>query len=146
VIKGGAWRPTKKDLILLYPRAGRCSRPKNGNTREGAISDGTLALIQEWADLAQDPTPDGLVFPSEKLTSSLSLDNLWRRSMCPKLEAVGFEWATFQVLRKTNAVSERRRTSIKENGVCPGLGHIQCFHSAPILALWTSAYSGRDEW
>jgi len=77
--------------------------PKNGKTREGAISDGTLALIKGWADLAQDPSPDGFVFPSERLATPLSLDNLWRRYMCPKLEPVGLEWATFQVLRKTNA-------------------------------------------
>jgi hypothetical protein len=77
--------------------------PKNRKTREGAISDGMIALIKEWADLAQDPTPDGFVFPPEKLTTPLSLDNLWRRYMCPKLAAVGLEWATFQVLRKTNA-------------------------------------------
>jgi hypothetical protein len=35
--------------------------------------------------------------------AALSLDNLWRRYMLPKLEKIGLEWATFQVLRKTNA-------------------------------------------
>ena len=65
-----------------YPRGARVYKrilntPKNGKTREGAISDGTLAMIKEWADLAQDPSPDGFVFPSENLTTPLSLDNLW---------------------------------------------------------------------
>jgi hypothetical protein len=63
--------------------------PKNGKAREGAISDGTLALIREWAELAEDPSPEGFVFPSEKLTTPLSLDNLWRRYMLPRPEAVG---------------------------------------------------------
>ena len=62
------------------------------------------------------PGPDlrtGFVFPSEKLTTPLSLDNLWRRYMQPKLEKIGLEWATFQVLRKTNASlsKEGRRRS-----------------------------------
>jgi integrase len=77
--------------------------PKNGKTREGAISDGTLKLLAEWANFAEDPSPDGFLFPSEKLITPLSLDNLWRRYMQPALEKVGLEWATFQVLRKTNA-------------------------------------------
>ena len=72
-------------------------------TREGAISDGTLELLNEWAGLTQYPSPDGFVFPSERLVTPLSLDNLWRRNMFPTLDKIGLGWATFQVLRKTNA-------------------------------------------
>jgi hypothetical protein len=53
--------------------------------------------LKEWIVLAQDAGPDGFVFPSEKVSTSISLDNLWRRSMQPKLEKVGLGWATFQV-------------------------------------------------
>jgi integrase len=60
--------------------------PKNGKTRKGAISDGTIELLKEWAGLALDSSPDGIVFPSEEIP--LSLDNLWWRSMFPKLEKV----------------------------------------------------------
>jgi len=77
--------------------------PKNGKAREVAISDGTSELLKEWRNLAEDPSPKGFVFPSETLTTPLSADNLWRRVMKPKLEKVGLGWATFQVLRKTNA-------------------------------------------
>ena len=31
------------------------------------------------------------------------LDNLWRRNMRPRLAKLRLEWATFQVLRRTNA-------------------------------------------
>lgn len=79
------------------------STPKNGKTREGAISDGTLELLKEGTGLAQDPGPEGFVFSSEKVTTPITLDNLWRRCMWPKLDDVGLGWATFQVLRKTNA-------------------------------------------
>ena len=46
------------------------------------------------AELAEDPSEEGFVFPSEKLTTPLSLDNLWRRYMLPKLEKAELEWAT----------------------------------------------------
>jgi integrase len=85
----------------VYKR--KFNTPKNGKTREGAISDGTLALLNEWAELGRDRSPDGFLFPSEKVTTPISLDNLWRRNMRPVLDAIGMEWATFQVLRKTNA-------------------------------------------
>jgi integrase len=77
--------------------------PKNGKTREVAISDGTSRLLKEWRDLTEDTSPQGFVFPSETLTTPLSADNLWRRTMKPKLERIGLGWATFQVLRRTNA-------------------------------------------
>ena len=62
--------------------------PKNGKTREGAISDGTLSLLKEWAELAEEPSAEGFVFPSEKLVppspSTISGGDLcsrsWRRS------------------------------------------------------------------
>ena len=84
--------------------------PKNGKTREGAMSDGTLELLKEWAGLAQDPSPDGFVFPSEKIITPLSLDNLWRRYMLPKLDKIGLGWATFQVLQ------EDQRQPVEEGG------------------------------
>jgi integrase len=90
----------------LYKR--KLDTPKNGKPREGAISQGTLALLKEWAELALDPNPDGFLFPSEKVTTPISLDNLWRRSMQPKLETIGLDWATFQVLRKTNATLSKK--------------------------------------
>ena len=77
--------------------------PKNGKTRAVAISDSTWELLKEWRDLAKDPSPEGFVFPSEALTTPLTADNLWRRTMQPKLAKIGLGWATFQVLRKTNA-------------------------------------------
>jgi hypothetical protein len=75
---------------------------KNGKTRDVAPSD-TAELLRTWRDLAEDPSVEGFVFASEALTTRLSPDNLWRRTMRPKLEKIGLGWATFQILRKTNA-------------------------------------------
>jgi hypothetical protein len=86
----------------------KLNTPKNGKKREGAISDGTRTLLNEWADLAEDPSAEGFVFPSERISTPLSLDNVWRRSMQPKLERFGLGWASFQVLRKTNATLSKK--------------------------------------
>jgi len=37
----------------------------------------------------------------------LSKDNCWRRSMLPKLKAVGLAWCNFQVMRRTHATLMR---------------------------------------
>ena len=99
------WKALAEDIIRVEERVYKrvFNTPKNGKKREGGISDGTLNLFREWAELAQDPSPDGFVFPSENLRTPLSPDNLWRRHMQPKLKVVGLERAAFQVLRKTNA-------------------------------------------
>jgi integrase len=130
------WKSVAGGIIRVAERVykRKFNTPKNGKTREGAISDGTLALLNEWAELAQDPSPDGFVFPSEKVTTPISLDNLWRRNMRPALEAIGMEWATFQVLRKTNA------SLSKKAGVDPKVASDQRGHGLGVsLEVYTSS-------
>jgi len=116
----------------VYKR--KLNTPKNGKKREGAISDGTLELLTEWSDLAEDPSAEGFVFPSERITTPLSLDNLWRRSMQPKLEKLGLGWASFQVLRKTNA------SLSKKAGVDPKVSSDQRGHGIGVsLEVYTSS-------
>lgn len=128
------WKSVAGEIIRVEERVykRKFNTPKNGKTREGAISDGTLELLKEWAGLAQDPSPDGFVFPSEKVTTPISLDNLWRRNMRPVLEAIGMEWATFQVLRKTNA------SLSKKAGVDPKVASDQRGHGLGVsLEVYT---------
>ena len=130
------WKSLEGEIIRVDQRVYKrvLNTPKNGKTREGGISDGTLSLIKEWADLAQDPSPDGFVFPSEKITTPLSLDNLWRRHMRPALEKVGLDWATFQVLRKTNA------SLSKKAGVDPKVASDQRGHGLGVsMEVYTSS-------
>jgi hypothetical protein len=64
----------------------------------------------------------------------ISLDNLWRRSMKPKLAVVGLGWATFQILRKTNA------TLSKKHGVDPKVAADQRGHGIGVsLQFYTSS-------
>jgi hypothetical protein len=41
------------------------------------------------------------LFPSEKLTTSLSKNNVMYRHIRPRLKTVGLEWVDFQVMRRT---------------------------------------------
>ena len=65
------------------------------------------------------------VFPSEKIVTPLSLDNLWRRYLYPKLVNIGLEWATFQVLRKTNA-SLSKKAGVDPKVASDQRGHGLC--------------------
>ena len=130
------WKSVAGEVIRVVERVYKrvFNTPKNGKTREGAMSDGTLELLKQWAELAQDPSPDGFVFPSEKITTPVSLDNLWRRHMLPKLENIGLGWATFQVLRKTNA------SLSKKAGVDPKVASDQRGHGLGVsLEVYTSS-------
>jgi len=130
------WKSVAGEIIRVQERVykRKFNTPKNGKTREGAMSDGTLELLNEWAELVQDPSPDGFVFPSEKVSTPISLDNLWRRSMRPRLEDIDMEWATFQVLRKTNA------SLSKKAGVDPKVASDQRGHGLGVsLEVYTSS-------
>ena len=80
--------------------------------------------------------PDAYLFPTERNTP-LSRDNLWNRQMRPKLETIGLEWATFQVLRRTNASLSRKakiddKVSADQRG--HGLGVSMEVYSTAILS------------
>lgn len=130
------WKAVSDDAIQVKERVYKrvFDSPKNGKAREGGISDGTSELLKQWVGLAQDSSPEAFVFPSEKLTTPLSADNLWRRTMKPKLEKIGLGWATFQVLRKTNA------TLSQKAGVDPKVASDQRGHGVGVsLEVYTSS-------
>ncbi len=72
-----------------------------------ALSPGTLTELKNWIASLADKNPRAFVFPSENHSTPVSRDNLWRREIGPKLREIGLEWATFQVLRRTNASLSR---------------------------------------
>jgi integrase len=85
----------------IYRR--KIDTPKTDNsTRQAALSEGLLVEIESWRVMAVESRDDAWVFPSERMTP-LSKDNWWNRVMGPALKKVGLEWATFQVMRRTNA-------------------------------------------
>jgi len=71
--------------------------------RTVALPDGVAENIAEWKKASPSTEPEAWVFPSETLKTPITRDNVWRRSIWPKLEAVGLGWANFQVMRRTHS-------------------------------------------
>ena len=74
----------------------------HSSTRTVAIPPKTAKQLQVWMGLVGEH-PEAWVFASENAAKPMWRDNVWRRHMQPRLETVGLEWATFQVLRRTHA-------------------------------------------
>jgi integrase len=91
---------------------GQIDSPKSARSiRKAALSAGLMADIRAWKEVALNPAEDGWIFPSETGKTPLGRDNVWRRSIGPRLKAVGLEWVDFHVLRRThstllNAISD----------------------------------------
>jgi integrase len=130
------WKSVADQVLRVEQRVYKriLNTPKNGKTREGAISDGTGELLQQWSHVVPDTQAEAFVFSSEAGTTPLSPDNLWRRSMKPKLMKIGLGWATFQILRKTNASLSQKA------GVDPKVASDQRGHGIGVsLDVYTSS-------
>jgi integrase len=102
-----------ENSLLIDQRAykGNLDTPKG---RKGKVTKRTIALtsgiaqdLETIISLLPSRSPDQFVFQSERGTH-LWRDNVWRRQMQPRLATVGLEWASFQVLRRTNASLSRK--------------------------------------
>jgi integrase len=104
------WGAFDGDGLFVRERIyqGKFDTPKNGKTREGALSDGTIADLTIWRQLAPSTAADAFVFPSENPASPLDMGNLWKRRFTLRLKSLGLDRATFQVLRKTNATLSKK--------------------------------------
>jgi integrase len=70
--------------------------------RKAALSEGLLREIEDWRKAAVTTAAGAWVFPSERMTP-LAKENIWRRSIQPKLERAGLGWVNFQVMRRTHS-------------------------------------------
>jgi len=104
---------------------GKLDTPKGRKGRRTArkvgLSVGTMAELAIWKTMLLDQSPEGYVFASERNTP-LDRANVWCRLLEPKLAAVGLEWATFHVLRRTNA-SLARKLKIDDKVSADQRGH-----------------------
>lgn len=83
---------------------GQIGTPKTHNSKRWAALGETLsAWLGQWLEMIPDHRPDSWVFPSEKRITPVIKDNCWRRHFAPRLQAVGLEWANFQVMRRTHS-------------------------------------------
>ena len=117
------WKHVAADHVAVVQRLyrGQLDRPKNERSqRTVALSSTTRTLLQQWRPPVTDP--EAWVFPSARTTTPLGRDNTWRRLIAPKLKPIGFDWATFQVMRRTHA-SLCRQAGIDPKLVADQLGH-----------------------
>jgi integrase len=137
-LRWGSLSGTSAEITRRLYR-GRLDTPKTQRSeREAAFSDGLLGAIAEWRRKARCTEPTAWVFPSEKLTTPMGKDNLWRRCFLPKLEPVGLQWANFQVMRRTNS------SLMKKAKVDPKVGADQRGHGIGVsLDVYTQ--SDREE-
>lgn len=82
---------------------GDIDTPKTRHSRRTvAVPTRTATVLREWMEFV-DGGKEAWVFASENPEKPLWRDNVWRRSMEPKLKLIGLGWANFQVLRRTHA-------------------------------------------
>src|SRR5262249_30399000 len=92
------------------------------SNRRVALPDGLSLDIQAWRAASPDVGQEAWVFPSETLRTPLSRDNVWRRSIQPKLASAGLGWASFQVMRRTHSTL-MNKLQVDPKLVADQLGH-----------------------
>jgi integrase len=118
------WGEMKSTYANIRQRVyrGVIDSPKTEQSfRKAALSEGLLREIEEWRNQAVSTADNAWVFPSERMTP-LAKENVWRRSIVPKLERAGLGWLNFQVMRRTHA-SLMNDLGIEGKLVADQLGH-----------------------
>jgi len=86
-ILGLVWRHLDEGRIEIQQRLyrGRIDTPKSIHSKRWAgISQRLVEWIEEWRGFHPDARPSAWVFPSERMTTPLSRDNVWRRGFLSK--------------------------------------------------------------
>jgi integrase len=97
----------------------------NLSVRRAALSEGLVVEIEAWRAVSINTDDKAWAFPSERMTP-LAMENVWRRNIGPKLDAVGLKWVNFQVMRRTHS------SLMGDIGVERKLVADQCGHSVDV--------------
>lgn len=101
--------------------------PKTANSvRSAALPADLLIDIKGWIADLPDSSDEAWVFPSETMKTPVAKDNVWRRSIAPKLKDANLEWVDFHVLRRTHS------TLMNELGVDPKVVADQLGHTLDV--------------
>ena len=66
---------------------GEIDTPKTFKSRRlAALGEGLLDWIRQWMEILPDSGPDGWLFPSERGTTPVAKDNVWREALPPEVE------------------------------------------------------------
>ena len=103
---------------------GKLDTPKSKKGfRQAALTDGIGEDVSAWRESSLDSQPEAWVFPSERKSSPLNRDNVWRRDMQPILEKAGLGWAGFQVMRRTHATLMNALGTVDPKLIADQMGH-----------------------
>jgi integrase len=101
---------------------GRVDTPKTQKSvRTVAFSASIREDLESWMKVSPDG-PEAWLFPSEKLDTPLSRDNVLYRYIRPRLKTIGLEWVDFQVMRRTHS-SLMRELGVDPKVVADMMGH-----------------------
>lgn len=130
------WGDVEGSTIHIRRRVydGRVDTPKNGR-RECGLSDGTRELLEAWRKEAISDDPGFFIFVSGSLLTPLRPENLWKLHFKPRLQPMGLDWASYHVLRHTNA------TLMRKKGIDAKVGADQRGHG---LGVSLSTYTHSD--
>ena len=76
-------------------RKSRSTNPSRSYEENGRKKRGNFGLA--------DRSPEGWIFPSERVVTPLFPDNVLRRDVYPRLEPLGLDWINFRVLRRSHS-------------------------------------------
>ena len=114
-----------EDHVTVRQRVyrGDIDKPKTvKSVRKVALPEGLRVDLQMWLTGLPEQDHESWLFPSEKLTTPIGKDNVWRRHIHPKLEAIGLGWVNFQVFRRTHS-SLMREHNVDPKIVADQQGH-----------------------
>jgi integrase len=87
---------------------------KTNAVREAGIEWEIFQRLTDWIASLPDRSPEGWVFPSERIVTPLLPDNVLRRCIHPRLEPLGLDWINFAVLRRSHStLHEEKGTATK---------------------------------
>ena len=124
-IFGLKWEHAHENHVEVQRRVyrGDVDSPKTKRSvRKVGLPPGVAADLAAWREVSVNTSPDAWVFPSERLTTPLSRDNVWNRNIRPRLAEVGLGWANFQVMRRTYSTTSRV-AGVDQKVVADQMGH-----------------------
>ena len=82
---------------------------KTGDRRDVGIGAEIFNRLTAWIATLPDRSPEGWVFPSERIATPMLPDNVLRRDIYPRLEPLGLDWINFRVLRRSHSTLHEER-------------------------------------
>jgi integrase len=88
---------------------GEINPTKTNEQRDVGVGTEIFNRLVAWIAILPDRSPEGWIFPSERIVTPLLPDNVLRREIYPRLEPLGLDWINFRVLRRSHSTLHEER-------------------------------------